>query len=288
MGKRILFTASALAVLTLAGYRSGFAQVAWQQMLTFIALEGRPVAASPARLSGHEIQELDHMTPQAQAELLLERATNHYEGAIEWIDKRVDSWRGSLVLDSRLNTLFTSALNANDLRVRAAAIEVDLAANNVEKTQQSVDTRIRALDSGEGDRISNLWILGLLGNRGIEPDRVFLVLFQYAHDPDTRVRYWAIEGLAYLGTDAVIQPLLDIFRNDSSANLRERAACGLAQSGMLQQSQRMKAVPALLTFLEDPTFGEENHKWVTQALQDISGQSTGDDAGAWRRWYSSR
>jgi hypothetical protein len=50
--------------------------------------------------------------------------------------------------------------------------------------------------------------------------------------------------------DATIQPLLDIFRNDSSANIRERAACGLAQSGMLQQSQRMNAIPALLTYLE--------------------------------------
>jgi len=272
----------------LAGFRSGFAQVAWQHVMSFIALQGQPVAASPARLSEHEIQELDNMTPQSQAELLLERATNHYAGAIESIDKRVDSWRGSLKLDRQLNTLFTSALNANDLRVRAAAIEVDLAANNVEKTAESVDSRIRVLDSGEGNRISNLWILGLLGNRGIEPDRVFQVLFQYAHDPDTHVRYWAIEGLSYLGTDATIQPLLDIFRNDSSANLRERAACGLAQSGMLRQSQRMKAVPALLTYLEDPTFGSTNHQWVIQALQDISGQGIGDDPGAWRRWHSSR
>ena len=269
-------------------YGTGLAQTAWQQVLSFIALEGKPVAASPARLSEHEIQELDHMTPQQQAELLLERAINHYEGGIEAIDTRVGSWRGSLKLDSRLNTLFTSALNANDLRVRAAAIEIDLAANNVEKTTESVNSGIQVLESGEGDRITHLWILGLLGNRGIEPERAFQVLFQYAHDPDTHVRYWAIEGLAYLGTDATIQPLLDIFRNDLSANLRERAACGLAQSGMLQQSQRMKAVPTLLTYLEDPTFDGTNHQWVIQALQDISGQRIGDDPGAWRRWYSSR
>jgi len=57
---------------------------------------------------------------------------------------------------------------------------------------------------------------------------------------------------------------------------------------MLQQSQRMKAVPALLTYLEDPTFDAANHQWVIQALQDISGQGIGDDPGAWRRWYASR
>jgi HEAT repeat protein len=286
MGKRVLFTSGALLVLVLANYRTGFAQVAWQQVLHFIALEGKPVAASPARLSEHEIQELDRMSPQVQAVLLLERATNHYEGAIELIDQRVDSWRGSLKLDAQLNTLFTSALNSNDLRVRAAAIEVDLAANNVAKTAESADSRMQALESGEGDRVTHLWILGLLGNRGMEPERVFQVLFQYAHDPDLHVRYWAVEGLAYLGTDATIQPLLDIFRHDSSPNIRERAACGLAQSGMLQQSQRMKAVPALLTYLEDPTFDSTNHQWVIQALQDISGKSIGDDPGAWRRWYA--
>lgn len=288
MGKRGLIFGATFLGMRLAGYRTGFAQVAWQQVLHFIALEGKPVAASPARLSEHEIQELDRMTPQVQAVLLLERATNHYDGAIELIDKRVDSWRGSLKLDGQLNTLFTSALNSNDLRVRAAAIEVDLAANNVAKTAESADNRMRALESGEGDRVTHLWILGLLGNRGIEPEQVFEVLFQYAHDPDIHMRYWAVEGLAYLGTDVTIQPLLDIFRHDSSPNIRERAACGLAQSGMLQQSQRMKAVPALFTYLEDPTFDSTNHQWVIQALQDISGQSIGDDPGAWRRWYASR
>ena len=287
MSGRGMIAGGTLLGLGMISYGTGLAQTAWQQVLTFIALEGRPVAASPARLSEHEIQELDHMTPQAQAELLLERAINHYDGAIEAIDQRVNLWRGSLKIEGQLNTLFTSALNANDLRVRAAAIEIDLAGYNVEKTTESVNSQIQALESGEGDRITHLWLLGLLGNRGVEPDRAFQVLFQYAHDPDTHLRYWAIEGLAYLGTDATIQPLLDIFRNDSSANLRERSACGLAQSGMLQQSQRMKAVPALLTYLEDPTFDGASHQWVIQALQDISGQRIGDDPGAWRRWYSS-
>jgi len=288
MAGRGLTIGGTLVGLAMVSYGTGLAQTAWQQVLTFIALEGKPVAASPARLSEHEIQELDHMTPQAQAELLLERGINHYEGAVQLIDQRVDSWRGSVKIAGQLNTLFTSALNANDLRVRAAAIEIDLAAYNVPKTSESFSSQVQALESGEGDGITHLWILSLLGNRGVEPERAFQVLFQNAHHPDTHVRYWAIEGLAYLGTDATIQPLLDIFRNDSSANLRERAACGLAQSGMLQQSQRMKAVPALLTYLEDPTFDGTNHQWVVQALQDISGQSIGDDPGAWRRWYGSR
>src|SRR6266436_8166065 len=125
-----LLGTAAVAGFVLAGYGSGFAQSAWEHVVGILALQGKPVAASPAMLSEHEVQELGNMTPQQQAERLLERATNHYEGAAEWIEKKADSWRGSLELAGSLNTLITSALNSNDLRVRAAAIEVDLAAYN--------------------------------------------------------------------------------------------------------------------------------------------------------------
>jgi hypothetical protein len=64
MGRRGLIVFSALAGLLLVGYRSGFAQVAWQQVLIFVAVQGKPVAASPALLSEHEIQALGQMTPQ--------------------------------------------------------------------------------------------------------------------------------------------------------------------------------------------------------------------------------
>jgi HEAT repeat protein len=256
--------------------------------LHFVAPQGKAVTASPPLLSEHEVQELGHMTAQQQAELLLERATNHYDGAAAWIEKRVDSWRGSLTLRDRLNMLITSALNSNDLRVRAAAIEIDLAAYNVEKTSESVSIRIQTLESGEGDRVSALWLLALLGNRGVEPDRVFPVLLKYTRDSDAKIRHWAVEGLGYLGTDATIEPLLEIFRTDPSADVRERAACSLAQSGMLEQSQRMKAAPAFLNYLEDPSLDATMHQWVLQALQDISGMRLGDDPAAWRRWYNSR
>ena len=288
MGRRGLTCAGVLVGLGMIGYGSGLAQVAWQQVLSFIALQGKPVVASPPLLSEHEVQELDHMTPQQQAELLLERAINHYEGATEWIDKRVDSWRGSLQMKGQLNTLFTSAINSNDLRVRAAAIEIDLASYGLEKKPESVDDQIRLLETGKGDRITALWVLGLLGNRGVEPDRAFQTLLKYTRDEDVHVRHWAVEGLGYLGTDAVIEPLLEIFRTDPSAEVRERAACNLAQSGMLQQSQRMKAAPAFLNYLEDPSLDATMHQWVIQALQDISGQRIGDDPAAWRRWYNSR
>ena len=65
-----------------------------------------------------------------------------------------------------------TALNSDDLRVRAAAIEIDLAYRNVEKTTAAVDRMEQDARSGEqGPRTNALWDIALLGNRGIEPER---------------------------------------------------------------------------------------------------------------------
>jgi hypothetical protein len=230
---------------------------------------------------------LDRATPQAQAELLLERAINHYEGATSQIAARVDGWRGKIKLDSSLNNLFMTALNSNDLRVRAAAIEVDLAALGVEKNSARVDQLAAQAESDDQKaKVWALWTLGLLGNRGVEPGRVGEILRSRIHDPNENVRYWAVEGLAYLGTDEVIAPLLQIFHDDSSPTVRERAACGLAQSGMLNEQQRRSAIPRLLEFAEDSSLDTQTHGWVYQALRDITGQSLPSDPSAWRNWYS--
>ena len=107
------------------------------------------------------------------------------------------------------------------------------------------------------------------------------------HDSNVNVRYWAVEGLAYLGTDETIAPLLEIFHDDPSAMIRERAACGLAQSGMLSEKQRRSAVPRLLDFADDASLDPETHKWVFQALRDITGETLPHDPAAWRNWYNS-
>ncbi len=261
-------------------------RAAWNEVSAFWKLEGKPEPASANVLSEHEIEVLDQMTPQSQASLLLERSINHYRGANEEIAERVEAWRGKITLDSRLGNLFTTALNSDDLRVRAAAIEVDLAARNVEKTSASVDRLEPAARFGEqGPRANALWDLALVGNRGIEPQRVAQILLNSIHDPNESVRYWAVEGLAYLGTDETIAPLLDIFRNDSSPRIRERAACGLAQSGMLSEQQRRTAVPILLDYTDDPSLDAETRKWVFQALRDITGQTLPHDPAAWRNWF---
>jgi hypothetical protein len=273
-------------VAMLAGTRP--ARAAWDQISFLLSLHGKPEPASASVFSEHEAEALDAMAPQNQAELLLERSINHYAGANDQIAARVGRWRGQIKLNPRLNNLFVTAINSDDLRVRAAGIEVDIAARNLEKSAATVDRLEPDARSGEqGPRANALWDLGLLGNRGVEPDRVAQILLSSIHDTNENVRYWAIEGLAYLGTDETIEPLLDIFHDDPSPRIRERAACGLAQSGMLSRTQRRKAVPKLLDYASDFSLDPETRTWVFQALRDITGQTLPHDPSAWRRWWDS-
>ena len=267
---------------------TGTVRAALEQVAQFLSITGKPKAASPAVLSEHETERLDQSSPQAQAQLLLERAINHYDGATDQIAGRVDRWHGHLKMTPSLNSLFTTALNSNDLRVRAAAIEIDLAALNLSKDSATVDRLVAEADSGDQKtQVWALWTLGLLGNRGVEPERVSQILMAHIHDSNQNVRYWAVEGLAYLGTDEVIPVLLQIFHDDPSPTIRERAACGLAQSGMLSEQQRRTAIPQLLDFADDSSLDGQTHSWVYQALRDITGQTLPNDPAAWRNWYTS-
>jgi hypothetical protein len=70
--------------------------------------------------------------------------------------------------------------------------------------------------------------------------------------------------------------------------IRERAACGLAQSGMFSAAQRRSAVPRLLDYAGDGALDAQTRMWVFQALRDITGQSLPHDATAWRTWWASQ
>jgi hypothetical protein len=268
---------------------SGSLQAAWEPVARAIGLTDPPAPVSANVLSEHETEALASMSPQAQAELLLERSINHYRGANEEIAARVKSWRGQIRLNERLTHLFMTAINSDDLTVRVAGVEVDIAARNLTRTTSMVDQLEPVARSGEqGARVSALWDLGLLGNRGVERERIFDILMASVHDDNQAVRYWAVEGLAYLATDAAIDPLLAVFHDDPSPAIRERAACSLAQSGMFSAAQRRTAVPRLLEYSDDPSLDDQTRLWVFQALRDITGQSLPQESAAWRAWYAAR
>ena len=274
-----------VALLSFAAFQPNTVRAAWQEFEKVIGLSSAPLQASPAMLSEHESDDLATMDVQHQAERLLERTINHYSGAIEMLGSRVGEWNGRLTLNPHLSGLLETGLNSNDLRVRAASLEIELAAYNVPKTSAGVELLVGRI-SEASNRYWALWLMGALGNRGVEPDRAFSVLMDHIKDSDEMTRFWTVEGMALLGSDNTIRPLLDVFHSDPSAKVRERAACSLAQSGMLTKDQRMTAAPEIINFLDDTSLDAATRGWAGQALRDITGANLGSDPGAWRAWLA--
>lgn len=277
----------ALAIVV-AAVRGSTARAAWEEFERIVTLKADPAPASPAELSEHWADRLPGLKPQKQAELLVAASINHYDGATDQIGGLVDKWHGKLQLTDHLSALLESALNSNDLRVRAAALEVFLAAYKISKTPAGAARLENRISADPNARPWALWMLGAIGNRGIKPENALATLQNYTHNPDEQIRFWAVEGLGVLGSDGTIEPLLDALRDDPSPKVKERAASSLAQSGMLTKDQRMRAVPTLLNYSEDPSFDLTSRLWIFQALSDITGEHHGNDPEAWRRWWEER
>jgi hypothetical protein len=242
-------------------------------------------SAPVSKATEAEYAELNRLSPQQQAERLLERAIHHQEEPLRLIPKYVEGWRGRLQETDALFDLVLLALKSDDLSVRTAALEIDLAANNLSKSSQSVARLVEQVRNDPANRPLALWRLGALGNRGAEPQTVLATLLSYVRDRNQNTRYWAVEGLAMLGTDDTLDPLLDRFAHDASPRVRERAACSLAKSGMFTIEQRLATVPELLNFLDDDSLDSATRGWVYAALRVITGAALGNDANAWRNWW---
>jgi HEAT repeat protein len=261
------------------------AQAALSRFTHLIELRGGRVSAAPANSPSRMHEGIATSGPQRQAEQLLEKSLSRSDDSLEQLSAYTDEWRGLLTMTPRLTSLLNLALNSDDRDVRTEGLDLELAVYDLPKTSQSADQLVARIKSDPSARPWALWMLGAIGSQGIEPDRALSTLLAYAHDPDEKTRYWAVAGISLLGTDATIQPMLDILRNDSSAQVRESAGCGLAQSGMLTKKQRMTAVPTLLRYTEDPTLDPSTRSWVYLALRDITGATVANSPAAWRSWW---
>ena len=282
-----ILTRSCLALAFAIGVSSSPAQtVPKPQSGDELPVPGRPVPAAHPKLSEHNIEWLQSQQPQTQMEFLLGAAINHDAGATAMISKMVDDWRGKLSRTPRWESLQDTALYSNDLRVRAAAIEINLAVLNISKTDEAADLLIASGKKTPANRPYDAWELGMLANRGVASNRIHELLADWLHDADQKVRYWSVEGLAHFGTDDTIKNFLDVFRNDPSLEVRERAGCSLAKSGMLTREERMKAVPGLIDLGDDPSLDGTTRSWVYQALREITNVNLPNDPATWRNWYS--
>ncbi|MGH9746301.1 MAG: HEAT repeat domain-containing protein [Candidatus Acidiferrales bacterium] len=286
----ILSSGLALGLAFFLALKPTSARVVWEEFARIIELKNGLKIGSPAgprsEITAHLSERLAAIGPQQQAELLVEATAAGYDASIGQLSARMESWRGRLTMSPRLAALLDEALNASDLRVRSAAIEMELIAYDLPKTSTTADQLIQRIDKDPAGRPWALWMLGAIGNRGVEQEQALQILVQYSRDSDQKTRFWAVEGLSILGTDATIQPLLAVFRRDPSLETRHQAGFGLARSGMLTKKQRLAAVPALIAFGEDPSLDSNTRNWAYEALRDITGARYGTNPTDWHEWWA--
>jgi HEAT repeat protein len=220
---------------------------------------------------------------QAQAEALLQRVASGDSAATDQVLNESDQWRGKTQRTSKADQFLTVSLNSSDIHMRQASLQAELALDGVERNEAGLD-RLEPALKDPSQREWALWMVAALGNRGVDPQRAAIMISAYLQDPDTNTRAAAVNAFAMLGTDATILLVLDRFRNDPSPVVQERAACGLAQSGMYTHEQRMTAATTLVRWLDDARLTQQQHAWTLQALRDISGKNIGTDSSEWQSW----
>jgi hypothetical protein len=252
-----------------------------------IPVPGERVEGTTAKLSEVEAEMVARMDPQGQAERLLQYAISHHVGATDDLKARVKGWRGVIAFTPALNTLLDVARNGDDLRVRAAAIEVELAAMNIAKTAVQAGALLATVAASPADARREIFILGDLANRGVETGRIYDELRMLTRAPQQEVRFQAYAAIAQIGTDETVQDLVDAFHHDPSSMVRiDAGGCGLAHCGMLTRAQRMLAIPGLIEMVEDRTLAPVDVAYGYRALREITDQTLPDSPRLWREWFA--
>jgi HEAT repeat protein len=254
-----------------------------------IRVPGDKVDGTTARLSEVERELIDALPPQHQAERLLQYALSQHVGATDEIKARVKGWRGLITMTPAMATLTDVARNGANLRIRAAAIELELAAMNMARNAAQVNELLARIGAGPKDARSEIYTLGLLGNRGVETERIHNELRLLARAEEPIVRYQAYAAIANLGTDATVADLVAAFHHDPEASVQiNGGGCGLAHCGMLTRAQRMLAIPGLLEMVEDKDLDGGIRLYGYRALREITDAALPDDARQWRDWYAAK
>ena len=244
----------------------------------------RQVAYSP--LTDEDVQRLQTLPEQAQAEELMDRAIQHDPRALELFEQNIVVWH-DLQRTARMNDLERRSCFSTDLRVRYANADLNLALDGVPKTEQSADQLIAQAQADPAHRAYSVYHMGMLAGRGVAYDRIYPILVDYAkNDGDPQVRQWAVEGMRYLGTDEALAELFDSFTHDPSDAVRDRAGCNVSDCGNFMRKQRMQMVPKLIELAADPQTTPQMRNWTFLALHEITDQTMPADASAWQNWYT--
>jgi HEAT repeats len=245
----------------------------------------QPVNYTP--LTDTDVQRLQGMSEQAQAEELLERAIRHDSRALDLFEQSIGIWLGGIKLTEHMKQLEWRSRFSTDLRVRYANADLNLAMDGWSKTDNSVDLLIAKAESNPGYRQAAVYFMGMMAGRGVGYDRIYPVLVKYArNDPDANVRQWAVEGMRYLGTDEALDVLFESFTHDPSDAVRNRAGCNISDCGNFMRKQRMRMAPKFIELVEDTQTTPLMRNWSFMALREITDETLPADAAAWRDWYT--
>jgi hypothetical protein len=249
----------------------------------------RQVAHSPVTDVNQQHLDLQHLQTlpeQAQAEELLDRAIRHDTRALDLFEQNIGVWH-DLQRTANMNELERRAQFSTDLRVRYANADLNLAINGVPKTNASAGALMAQAQADPAHRAYSVYSMGMLAGRGVGYDRIYPVLVNYAkNDPNPQVRQWAVEGMRYLGTDEALDQLFDSFTHDPSDAVRDRAGCNVSDCGNFMRKQRLRMVPRLIELAADPQITPQMRNWTFLALHEITDAALPADASAWRDWYA--
>jgi hypothetical protein len=244
----------------------------------------RQAAYSP--LSDADVEHLQTLPEQAQAEELLSRAIQHDTRALDLFEQNIGVWH-DLQRTAHMNDLERRSQFSTDLRVRYANADLNLAINGVPKTDASADALIAQAQADPAHRAYSVYAMGMLAGRGVGYDRIYPVLVNYAkNDPNPQVRQWAVEGMRYLGTDEALNQLFDSFTHDPFDAVRDRAGCNVSDCGNFMRKQRLRMVPKLIELAADPQITPQMRNWTFLALQEVTDATLPADLSAWRDWYA--
>jgi hypothetical protein len=229
------------------------------------------------------------LPPQQQAEELMARAVEHDSAALQAIAQRTPAWVGHTQLSGNLKQLEEQGRYSSDLRVRRVEADLELTLDGWSKTPNSVDLLTGHAKSDPASRPRALYFLGILAGDGIAAESAYqFVLDSARNNADPTTRQWATEGLRFVGTDAALDALFEIFTQDSSFAVRDRAGCNISDCGIFERKQRLRLVPRLIDVVSDPHANAQMRNWSFMALREITDENLPSDAVAWRRWYNDK
>jgi hypothetical protein len=227
--------------------------------------------------------------PQQQAEELMARAVEHDSAALEAIAQRTSAWVGHIQLTDNLRQLEDKGRYSSDLRVRRSEADLELTLDGWSRTSNSVDLLMGFAKSDPASRPRSLYFLGILAGDGVASERAHQFILDYArNNPDQTARQWATEGLRFVGTDAALDELFEIFTQDPSFAVRDRAGCNISDCGIFERKQRFRLVPHLIDVVSNSDANPQMRNWTFLALREITDENIPSDATAWRRWYNDK